>query len=79
MARFFFNLFNDLAILDEEGMDLPDIGAAKRQARSAAAGLIAEQVGFGKRLNPEHSIEVQDEERRVVYTLSFRELIEQHE
>lgn len=77
MPRFYFNLFNDVSVKDEEGVELPDVPAAQEQARRAAAQIIGEQIAAGRKLNLSHRLEVQDEAGRVVHTLMFSEFVEQ--
>lgn len=76
MPRFYFNVFNDVVTIDEEGVDLPDQRAAEAQAQVAAAELIAEQLKAGEKLNLNHRIEIEDADHRIVYTLPFRALVE---
>ena len=77
MPRFYFNLYNDVVTIDEEGVELADLKAAELQARTAAAQIIAERIAEGDRLNLNHRIEVEDEQRHVVMTLRFSTLVEQ--
>ena len=77
MPRFYFNLYNDIIAIDDEGVELPDLAAAELQARTAAAQIIAERIAEGGRLNLNHRIEVEDEQRHVVMTLPFSALVEQ--
>ena len=76
MPKFYFDLFNDITALDQEGIELPDEAAARKQAWTAAAQLVADQLMLGNRFNPAHRIEVRDDQRRTIYTLRFRDLIE---
>ena len=76
MPRFYFNLFNDMVTLDKEGVELPDLAAAKAQARTGAAQIIAERIAAGDRVNLDHRIEVENPERRVVFILHFSDLVE---
>jgi len=75
MPTFYFNLYNDAVVTDDEGVELPDIAAAQAQARTAASQIIAELIAAGERMNPNHRIEVEDEQRRVVLTLAFSDLV----
>jgi hypothetical protein len=79
VPRFYFDLFNDITTVDEEGLDLPDEAAARKQAWTAAAQLIADQLAAGERLNPNHRIEVRDDQGRAAYTLYYRDLVEPEE
>ncbi len=77
VPRFYFNLFNDVSVVDDEGLELPDLAAAQEQARRGAAQIIAEVLAAGKKLNPRHRLEVQDESGHVVHTLMFSDFVEQ--
>jgi len=70
MPRYYFHVYDDDTALDDEGLDLPDLEAARREALAGARSLAAEQVIMGK-LTLHHRIEVEDEARRPVLTLPF--------
>jgi hypothetical protein len=54
MARFYFHLqAGNEVIQDDEGTDLPDLFAAKREALLAGRELLAEAIKNGKREVPE--------------------------
>jgi hypothetical protein len=70
MPRFFFNVFDDLDAIDEEGMELRDVAAAEAFAMKAIRELIKEQVDSG-RINLGHRIDIEDEHRRLTKRLPF--------
>lgn len=74
MPRFYFHLRNDLEVDDEEGLEVPDLAAAREYAIFNARSIAAENVHKGK-LNLKHRIEIADETRRVVATVSFGDAI----
>lgn len=74
MPRFFFNVYDDIVALDDEGVTLPDVEAAKQEALRGARSLAAEQVLAG-RLNLQHWIEASDETGAVVATVTFRDAV----
>lgn len=74
MPTFFFNVYDDLAATDEDGLELPDLDAAKAEAVRGARALACEQVTRG-RLNLSHRIEVTDEIGRTVATVTFRDAV----
>ena len=74
MPRFFFHLYDDFIVLDEEGSDLVDVGAARRDAIRSARSIMAEQLWHG-RLNLGHRIEVEDENGEPVLTLTFADAV----
>jgi hypothetical protein len=73
MPRYHFNVHNDIEARDEEGQELPDLEAARREAIRGVRSLAAEQVQEG-RLNFDHSVEVV-EGGQTVFTVTFREAI----
>ena len=77
MPIFYFNLYNDFITIDDEGVELADLAAAEAQARTAASQIIAELIAAGGQMNPHHRIEVENEQREIVLTLPFSDLVEQ--
>ncbi|HEV2866811.1 MAG TPA: hypothetical protein VGX37_09860 [Allosphingosinicella sp.] len=75
VPRFFFNLYDDVVSVDDQGVELPDVAAAREEALRGARELICDQVRNG-RLNLRHRIEVEDEDRRPVLTLPFGAALE---
>lgn len=75
MPRFFFHLRDDLDVIDEEGTELPDLAAARRQAVKEARSLACEQVLHG-RLNLAHYIDIEDDGGAVLATVTFGEVVE---
>jgi hypothetical protein len=47
MPRYYFHVYDDYTALDEDGIDLPDVEAARREALVGARALAAEQVVKG--------------------------------
>lgn len=72
MPRYFFHIFNDEIVLDEEGLELPDIDSARQNAIAGARSLICRSVENGH-LNLNHRIEVCDESDSRLFTMTFRE------
>ena len=75
MPRFFFNVFDDAAVIDEVGLDLPDLAAARQAAIEEARAVISEEVRSGH-IDLAHRIEVEDESRRPVFVLPFSAAVE---
>jgi len=75
MPRFFFNLYDERATIDEVGVELPDLAAAHEAALEEARAAIVEEVRRG-RLDLSHRIEVEDEARRPVLLLPFSAAVE---
>ena len=74
MPRFFFHVYDDMVARDEEGVELPDAAAAKREAVRGARSLACEQVVNG-RLHLGHRVEVEDSSGAHVATIAFRDII----
>ena len=74
MPRFYFHLRNDLEVDDEEGIEIPDLAAAREYALFNARSIAAENVHKGH-LNLSHRIEIADDAQRIVGTVTFRDAI----
>lgn len=74
MPRYFFHLFNDLDVLDDEGRELPDIAAALSTAETDAREMAAESVRRGH-LNLSHCVEVRDEADHVLFRVCFGDVV----
>jgi hypothetical protein len=75
VPRFFFNVFDGSATIDEVGVELDDLAAAREAAVEEARAVIVEQVRRGH-VDLSHRIEVEDEERRPVLLLPFSAAVE---
>lgn len=74
MPRYFFHLHNTVETRDEEGVELPDIVAARAVAEREARCIAAEEVKHGE-LTLGHSIEVCDEVGTNMMTVRFGDVI----
>ena len=59
---------------DPEGLELPDVAAARDSAIRSARSMMVEQLMAGK-LNLASFIEVEDEERNLLFTVTFEEAV----
>jgi hypothetical protein len=75
VQRFFFHLYDDTIVGDDEGRMLAGPEAALAAALKGARALICEEVKHG-RLNLAHRIEVEDETGEQVLVLSFGDAFE---
>jgi hypothetical protein len=75
MPRFYFHLYNDEIVRDEEGLDLPDMDAARDEAMRAARELIGEEAKRGQ-VTLSHRIEVEDEIGLPCFTIRYRDAVE---
>ena len=75
MPRFYFDIRNGLGFIpDEEGRELADAGVAREKALEGARSLLSAEVLQGG-LDLRGSIEVMDEQRQAVLTVTFREAV----
>ena len=71
MGRFYFHLrAGDELTFDDEGLDLPDLSAAKREAMLTARELLVEAIKSGKQTVPEAFV-IADDEGRALDTISL--------
>lgn len=75
MPRYFFHLQDGQETRDEEGVQLPDVAAARDVALENARSMVCEDVMNGQ-LNLDNRIEVTDEQGAILLTLTFREAFE---
>jgi hypothetical protein len=75
VPRFFFNVYDDVIVLDEDGLDLPDLAHAQREALRSARSLACQQVGRGE-LHLDHRIEIADERGECLAKVRFVDAID---
>jgi hypothetical protein len=75
VPRYFFHVYDDVVAHDEEGIELPNIAAARLNALVGARSLISEQVKHGY-LEQSHWVDVVDEQGEAVLTVTFREAVD---
>lgn len=75
MPRYYFHLLNDMDVPDHEGVELPDLAAARRTAIEQALGMIGEEAKTQARIVLSHRIDIEDEDGRVLDTVVFRDII----
>ncbi len=75
MPRYFFHVYDDIIAHDEEGVELPNVAAARLKALIGARDIIAEQVKHGY-FALSHWIDVVDEHGEPVMTLTFRDAVD---
>jgi hypothetical protein len=75
VPRYFFNVYDDIIAQDDEGMELPNLAAARLNAIRGARDIIAEQVRHGH-FALSHWIDVKDEQGETVLTLTFRDAVD---
>ena len=75
MPRYFFNLYDDLVSIDQEGKDLPSPEAARAAAIRSAQEMACAEVVEGH-LHLGHRIEVADDGGQVIDTIWFRDVVQ---
>jgi hypothetical protein len=75
MGRFYFHLRDgDKLLPDDDGVDLPDFSAAKREAVLAARELLAEAIRSGRQKVPDAFV-IADESGRTLDTVLLAALL----
>ena len=74
MPRYFFHLYNDVIAMDDEGVDLPDLEAARANGIKEAREMMVETVSEG-RINLSHRIDIADESGAVIDSVIFAEAV----
>jgi hypothetical protein len=75
VARFYFHLHDDSDVPDEEGVELPDLQAARALALQLARVTFAETAKDEGRVVLHHRIDVEDENGVVLDTVRFGEAV----
>lgn len=75
MPHFYFHLLNDMSVTDEEGLELPDIEAARVRAVQYALDMTAASVLEQRKINLHHRIEVADETGQTALTVEFGDVV----
>lgn len=78
MARYFFDLYNDIVVQDDEGVELSDLEAAKHRALKEARQMIAASVTEQGKIDLRHYIKVRDERGGEVHCIDFEEAVSVH-
>ena len=75
MPRYFFHVYDDVIARDDEGVELPNIEAARLNAIRGARDIIAGQVRHGHFVQS-HWIDVVDENNETVLKVAFRDAVD---
>lgn len=74
MPRYFFNLYNDITAIDEDGVEFPNLEAAREHGLSETRNMVAESAKAGH-IDLNHRIDIADESRAVVATIRFADAV----
>jgi hypothetical protein len=75
VPRFFFHLCDDVDVPDDEGVELPDLAAAREHARRQVLNLIGENVKEQGRIVLHHRLDIEDEQGAVLEALRFGDIL----
>jgi hypothetical protein len=76
VPRYYFHLHNDADVPDEEGIELPDLEAARAHGVRCARFTFAEVVKDEGHVVLHHRIDIEDEHQRVLDTVYFRDAVD---
>lgn len=75
MPRFFLHLRNDIDVPDDEGIEVPDLEAARAEAIVNARFSLAQVAMDEAKINFSHRIDIEDEHGRTLDTVWFRDVV----
>jgi hypothetical protein len=75
VSRYYFHLYNDVDVADDEGKELPNLESAIDWATTQARELAGEILKENGRITLSHRIDVEDEGGAVVATVSIRDVV----
>jgi hypothetical protein len=75
MARYFFDLHNDLDVEDPEGRDLPDLEAVKAHLLHEVREMVKASIDETGRIDLRHHIDVKNESGAVVLVMHFKDAV----
>jgi hypothetical protein len=76
VPRFYLHLRNDLDVPDDEGVELPDLEAARARAIANARFTLAQTAMDEGKINFTHRIDIEDEQGRILDTVWFRDVVQ---
>jgi hypothetical protein len=74
MPRYYFHLYNDVVSMDDEGVELADVAAARTNGIKEAREMMVEMVSEG-RINFSHRIDIADESGAVIDSVTFADAV----
>ena len=75
MPRYYFHLINDVDALDPEGVELPDLRAARERAIKNVRFTAAEAIKEQGKIVLHHRIEIEDGQGNVLDTVLFGDVV----
>jgi hypothetical protein len=75
MPKFYFHIRDDAGVIpDEEGMELPDLGAARKEAEEGAREILANALMAHKEVDGK-KIEIANQSGEVLASLKVRDIL----
>jgi hypothetical protein len=75
MPHYFFDLHNDVDAIDHEGVELPDLKAAKAHALDEARTMIQASTEDAGKIDLNHHIDIRDDSGALVHVMRFEDAI----
>ena len=75
VPRYYFHVYDDIVAHDDEGLELPNLAAARLQGIKGARDLMSEQVRHGY-VELSHWIDVTDEHGEAVLSVKFGDAVD---
>ena len=75
MPRYFFDLYNDMVVQDDEGVELTDLEAAKKHAFKEARQMIAASVTEQGKIDLRHYVKIRDGLGDEVHCIDFEDAV----
>ena len=70
MPRYYFNIYDGIAVLDQEGTELGNLDAARKEAMTVASGLLSSS-SRREDLGEEWRLEVTNEAGALLFRMDF--------
>lgn len=74
-SRYFFDLYNDMVVQDDEGRELADLQAAIKHALKEARQMIAASATEQGKIDLRHYIKVRDRSGAEVHCIEFEDAV----
>jgi hypothetical protein len=75
VPRYYFHLYNDTEVGDQEGKEFPDLAAACAHATDLARFEFAEAAKERARITLSHRIDIEDQSGAVLATVTFGDAV----
>lgn len=75
MPRYFFDLYNEMNVRDDEGQEFPDLETARTQAVKQVRKLIGGLIVENGRIDLLHHLKVRDEAGTIVHRVEFDDAV----